>query len=229
MAHHTKDKGDIATTQAIADLTKKGYTILTPTVSEHLPFDFIAYKDGKMFRIQSKFRSNGKASEKTSWTDKHGNHSKYYNNSDFDYYALYLPEIEKVVYPSIDFAGCKIRASVPNSPTPFYWYKDFLEFTDNAEKRTYKDEGFNIQMRNKSEEPTEKETAAHIKARKVSRPSKEELTKLLWEIPTLQLAKQFGVSDKAIEKWSKAYGISKPPRGHWIKIASKKPLTTPNL
>jgi 5-methylcytosine-specific restriction endonuclease McrA len=54
-------------------------------------------------------------------------------------------------------------------------------------------------------------------ARKVSRPSKEELEKLLWEKPTTQLAVDFGVSDNAIAKWAKSYGIEKPPRGYWAK------------
>jgi hypothetical protein len=38
---------------------------------------------------------------------------------------------------------------------------------------------------------------------------------LVWEKPTRRLAEDFGVSDKAIEKWCKAYGIPKPPRGYW--------------
>ncbi len=53
---------------------------------------------------------------------------------------------------------------------------------------------------------------------KVEHPSKEELEKLLWEMPTSKIAKQYGVSDKAIEKWSKQYGLSKPPRGYWQKL-----------
>lgn len=56
--------------------------------------------------------------------------------------------------------------------------------------------------------------------RKVVRPSKEELAKLLWESPTIQIAKTYGVSDKAVEKWAKSYGLSKPPRGYWTKTKS---------
>ena len=59
-------------------------------------------------------------------------------------------------------------------------------------------------------------------ARKVDRPSKEELEKLIWEKPTTQLAKDFDVSDKAIEKWCKRYGIEKPRRGYWAKLAAGK-------
>ena len=48
-------------------------------------------------------------------------------------------------------------------------------------------------------------------------PSQEEISKLVWEIPSQQLAKQFGVSDVALTKHCKRHGISKPPRGYWAK------------
>jgi HNH endonuclease len=60
-----------------------------------------------------------------------------------------------------------------------------------------------------------------LNIRKVKRPSKEELEKLLWEKPTTQIACQFGVSDVAIYKWAKLYGLSKPPRGYWSQLKSQ--------
>jgi hypothetical protein len=218
MKHHTKDKGDIAAIMAMYNLTEKGYTILSPVVSEHLPFDFIAYKDNISLRIQAKYSSDGSIRNKTSWNDKNGNHVKFYNEKDFDYYAIYLPDVKKVIYPYITFGGCAIRTIIPNSPTSFYWYEDFLELTKEAKKRTYKDFGLELTFTRKI---TNKVREAHLKMRKVERPSKEELQKLLWEKPTLQLAKQFGVSDKAVEKWSKLYGLTKPPRGYWAKISNQ--------
>lgn len=59
-----------------------------------------------------------------------------------------------------------------------------------------------------------------LSRRKVARPTSEELNKLLWEKPASAIAKDFGVSDKAIEKWSKSYSLTKPPRGYWAKQAS---------
>ena len=56
-----------------------------------------------------------------------------------------------------------------------------------------------------------------INSRKVERPSKEDLQKLVWEKPTTHIAIDFGVSDKAVEKWCKAYDIEKPTRGYWAK------------
>lgn len=51
--------------------------------------------------------------------------------------------------------------------------------------------------------------------------SKEDLEKLVWEKPTSDIAKEFNVSDKAIEKRCKKYNIQKPPRGYWQKIKSQ--------
>lgn len=58
---------------------------------------------------------------------------------------------------------------------------------------------------------------APISARKVEWPSKEKLEKEIWEISTTKLAEKYGVSDNAVAKWCKYYGIEKPPRGYWRK------------
>jgi hypothetical protein len=39
--HHTKNKGDLGTIKAMADMTAKGWRILP--FSEHEPYDFVAY------------------------------------------------------------------------------------------------------------------------------------------------------------------------------------------
>ena len=57
--------------------------------------------------------------------------------------------------------------------------------------------------------------------RKVDWPTKEELAKLLWEKPTQHIAKDYGVSDKAVEKWAKKYELEKPKRGYWSKQSSR--------
>jgi very-short-patch-repair endonuclease len=65
---------------------------------------------------------------------------------------------------------------------------------------------------------TQKQINFQLKRRKVQRPSKKELSEMVWKKPSTQISKYYGVSDKAIEKWCKAYGISKPPRGYWAKL-----------
>ena len=209
-------KGDIGAIQVIADLAKKGYIIFTPLVCESLPFDIIAYKDGISKRIQCKYSTDGHIRNGTSGSDKFGNHKRKYKDDDFDYYGVYLPDVDKVVYPSIKFRGSYLATEVRNSTTPFYWWEDFVEFTDVAEKKTYKD--FGLQL---TKTVTEKVIESRIKSRKAPRPAKEDLQKLLWEIPTIQIARRYNVSDNAIAKWAKSYGIEKPPRGYWAKKAAK--------
>lgn len=66
-----------------------------------------------------------------------------------------------------------------------------------------------------------KERIKKEKQKKVEWPTKEVLEKLLWEKPTVQISKHYGVSDKAVEKWAKKYGLNKPPRGYWTKVRAE--------
>lgn len=57
--------------------------------------------------------------------------------------------------------------------------------------------------------------------RNKAKPTREELANLLWVIPTSKIAKDYGVSDNAVSKWAKRYGLPKPPRGYWAKQNSE--------
>lgn len=48
---------------------------------------------------------------------------------------------------------------------------------------------------------------AHIKSKKVERPSRDELKILIRNIPFIQIGKKYGVSDSAIRKWCKFYNL----------------------
>lgn len=54
------------------------------------------------------------------------------------------------------------------------------------------------------------------------RPNKEILEKLVWEMSCVKIGEMYGVSDNAVNKWCKYYGIKKPGRGDWEKIKSGK-------
>jgi hypothetical protein len=179
MSHITKDKGDLAVYKTMLDLTIKGYDIFT-SVSEHLHFDLIACKGNKLYRIQVKYSAGGNIRKKTSWQDKNGNHTRMYEAYDFDYYAIYLPNKDVVVYPSISYRGAKITTELPMNAKPFYWYEDFLDLTQTATKKTFRD--FDITLVS-SKSP-------RLEQRKILRPSKEELEKLVWDEPTSQIAKR---------------------------------------
>jgi len=53
-----------------------------------------------------------------------------------------------------------------------------------------------------------------LHSRRVERPTKEQLEELIWKHPFTHVAKQYSVSDKAVKKWCKAYGITLPPYYH---------------
>lgn len=56
----------------------------------------------------------------------------------------------------------------------------------------------------------------------VGRPTKEELEKLLWEIPTIYIAEKYHVTDVMVGKWVKKFGLKKPTRGYWrVKETNK--------
>ena len=61
-----------------------------------------------------------------------------------------------------------------------------------------------------------------LSRRKVERPSKEELEKLIATIPVSNIAKIYKVADNSIRKWAKAYGIELVNRrGYWQKLNSR--------
>lgn len=103
--HHTKFKADIGLAKVIADLTTKGHIPCVP-LSEHQPYDLVVVlKNSKIVRVQVKYshlRDNGtiEVKSKTSWADKNGNHDRKYSINDFEYYAIYCPEKEKIIYIS---------------------------------------------------------------------------------------------------------------------------------
>ena len=101
--HHTKVKADLGVAKIIADLAVKGYVPCIP-LSEHQPYDLLAVlKNGKVVKLQVKYaalKKNGviDVAFRTSWADKNGVHIKHYKKEDFDYYAIYCPEKEQVLY-----------------------------------------------------------------------------------------------------------------------------------
>jgi hypothetical protein len=50
------------------------------------------------------------------------------------------------------------------------------------------------------------------------RVNPREMAQMVWQMPTSQIAKIYGVSDVAIAKFCKKHGIKKPPRGYWAKL-----------
>jgi len=132
--HHTKVKADIGVAKVITDLLEKGYIPCIP-LSEHQPYDIVVVLDnGITRRLQVKYatlKKNGTVEVKfrTSWADKRGTHIKHYESKDFDYYAIYCPEKNKVlyVYNSPDCPkSIRFDRACNNQAKHVHWANDYL-------------------------------------------------------------------------------------------------------
>lgn len=140
MAHHTKDKGDLAVGMVIADLLINGYTY-APLISEHLPFDLIAIEQCGEFRtkkIQVKYSSlkNGvvQINCRSTYSDSNGFHTQTVDRKAFDAYAIYCPETKDIFYintcemPETVKATLSLRVVPPknNQKSGIWLAKDFV-------------------------------------------------------------------------------------------------------
>lgn len=210
----TEIKSNIAIIKAKLALLEMGFFVFDSEVDYRLPYDLLATNDQhQVYKFQVKYSSDGVLQGETGYQSvKENRHVRVkYSETDFDYYAVYLPDVDTVVFPSVKFAGKTIATTIRNANTPFYWYEDFVCLTDDAIKRTCYDFG---------QEPTfvtERRGSSRPDQYKVKRPSKDELEILLWSKPTTIIAEQYGVSDNAVARWAKDYNLAKPPRGYWQK------------
>lgn len=209
--HHTKLKGDIAEQAVAFDLTKRGYHVSKP-LSKCCPYDLI-YDDGaNLFRVQVKYREDCMIPSKSGWTDAKGCHSKSIDPLGFDFIALVNVDLI-IAYCLPEMLGCKVRFTRPKSFNSYYWYEDFSDPLPICPEKIIPSQSFFA--------PTERKSRKGS-SEKISWPTRDELSKLVWEIPTTKVSELLGVSDAAIYKRCKNLGIEKPPRGHWAKVAFGK-------
>lgn len=87
----------------------------------------------------------------------------------------------------------------------------------HSQTATFSGKRFNKNKKKISENDPKWRSRPKFNLRKVVRPSKEDLNKLIYEMPKIKIAEQFGVSDTTISKWIKSYCLVSPPRGFWLK------------
>ncbi len=102
LSHHTKSTGDLGVLKAQVDLFEQGFTICLPQ-TEHSPFDLVAYKNGKFYRVQVKYRAlekNGALLVKfaTCWADRHGTHTVPIDKEEVDFFCVYCPDTDECYY-----------------------------------------------------------------------------------------------------------------------------------
>lgn len=134
--HHTKDKGDLGVLKIQANLAEQGFIILHP-LTEHAPFDVVAYKDGLFYRVQVKYRElkNGclRVKFKSTWTDRHGTHETPIDKSKIDLIAIYCPNNHQCYYINPNEFNNSVCLRVENSKniymkdTEYNFAKDYLK------------------------------------------------------------------------------------------------------
>ncbi|MEM7027573.1 MAG: group I intron-associated PD-(D/E)XK endonuclease [Pseudomonadota bacterium] len=119
--HHTKQKGDLGVLKAQLDLFEQGFLILDP-LTEHAPFDLVAYKDKKFLRIQVKYKSVDKTGSitvhfRSCWADKNGTHMHAVDKKEIDIYCVYCPDTDECYYfnPSEFNRSVTLRVEAPKN------------------------------------------------------------------------------------------------------------------
>ncbi|HWL45188.1 MAG TPA: group I intron-associated PD-(D/E)XK endonuclease [Ilumatobacter sp.] len=118
--HHTKDKGDLAVAKVISDLVERGALVLLP-LTEHAPFDLVAYLSGDFHRVQVKYRTatRGAVSVRfeSFWADRHGVHTRAMPRDEVDVIAIYCPDTDTCYYidPSRFGMSVTVRIEPPKN------------------------------------------------------------------------------------------------------------------
>jgi len=118
--------------KTLADLVSKGCIPCIP-LSEHQPFDLLAVlQTGEVVKLQVKYVALKKGAIavgfRTSWADRNGTHMKRYAENAFDYYAIYCPDKDVVLYIPNSFDCPKvIRFDKPrnNQGAHVRWADDY--------------------------------------------------------------------------------------------------------
>ena len=120
-SHHTKSKGDLGVLKAQIDLFEQGFTIFVP-LTEHSPFDLVAYRDGEFRRVQVKYRAvtqHGSIEIKfsTCWADRHGTHTVPIDKNEIDLFCVYCPDTDECYYiePGKFSSNVSLRVKTPKN------------------------------------------------------------------------------------------------------------------
>ena len=193
--HHTKHIGNIAESRTKLALEEKGLIVFTTTAG-HSPIDLVALDvvNNRTYKIQVKYRTNGLVPTFTAWTDKNGIHKREIDLAILDAFAMV--QDDKICFVTPLAAGKTIRFSEPSSMTPYYWWEDFsLGQAELPPKRKI------------CSSKLVRAGIEHPAARRVVRPSMQDLKKLLESESYSAVGRRYGVSDNAVRKWAKNYSL----------------------
>ena len=105
---NVNEKGNLGLIKVIGDLYSKGFTVFTP-FDDYNPVDCIALdSEGKSFRLQIKYRSPGRGDRyEIAASSVVNGKGVAINRNLIDCWAIYLSDIDKVVYMPISIMNGK--------------------------------------------------------------------------------------------------------------------------
>ena len=105
---NVNEKGNLGLIKVIGDLYSKGFTAFTP-FDDYNPVDCIAVgAEGELFRLQVKYRSPGRGDRyEISASSMVNGKGVAINRNLIDCWAVYLSDIDKVVYMPISIMDGK--------------------------------------------------------------------------------------------------------------------------
>lgn len=217
MHKDNKLKGDIGEQHVVLKLLEAGLNVLRP-VGDRLPYDLVVEKNGVFKRVQCKYRAlHGKNHISVSLSNRFGSSSVVYSEENIDTIAIYCPDTDDVCFLNMsELIGFRELYILVMPPAPGYHSKKYIKCFSNP-NRIFTGEAEEVNSY------TKKEYQPNESIRKVKRPSKELLQKIIWEKPITHIAQEYGISDNGVRKWCKTYGIiDLPPRGYWQKLQAGK-------
>ena len=214
---YTQSRGNIVELQCISKFFEYGIECSIP-YGNGAKYDFIADINGKLIKVQCKaaaFTDNVSFSFRATYKRTLTGTNCKYTKEQIDYFATYyLGEVYLIPVEECSTAKTLRLAPPANGQTRYnkaedYKFENVLLNVFNIEKpqeemfkkamiKHYCVSCGKVEVR---EEGKMCCACVHKAQRRVERPSREELKDMIRNIPFIQIAKKYGVSDKAIVKW----------------------------
>lgn len=226
----TKLKGALGIAKAIVAFAELDIPVFQAIGVEHLPYDLVIEDGEGLKKVQVKYRQTGRAysvevPDATSWSNRGGTHSRKYISADFDVLALYVREVDRVLF--VPFEMCGKNISLQRAKTSaFYWWEDFLSYPPARDvvKRPPAPSERKLWLAAQMGPPKPAfvaKAAPPVKEpgrpTKIAWPTPEKLAELVAGKPVYLVGADLGVAGNAVRKRCISLGIPLKPRGYWAK------------
>lgn len=196
-------QGDLGEARAVYELVKLGYALSKP-LHVHLPYDFIAEKDNRLYRVQVKtsrlvLRKSTQAYQVqlcSTGGNRLVNTRTHFDSTKIDLLFVMTADDRCWLIPA-DKVVAKNNITVGTALYAEYQVTGYVRPTVLSESQVV------VERVDKRE--------------KIPPFTKEELEALLNEHPTVEIGRMFNMSDNGVARWAKKWNVSKPPRGYWQK------------